>query len=250
MHEESEIVGNDVPLGKIIKRLRSRGSKAAKVKKNKSLPLESNETENDADILKVVREINTDSIGTTNKFESSNGHEVSPSKKSKPDQRHQSSKKRKAGVAALITVPKRRRSLPAHSASKSSLKLSSKASVDELQKTTEMPKTTKLFVHDSENEISARKEKDVSNEPGVPVSPDHSRKSFSLKSKSKSSDFSRSDEEEKDNEVVDEVMEVRPTCVLDILWLSYFNYLMVLICDSFVLFGHYPEFPHAKRDQC
>ena len=107
-----------MPLGKMIKRFKSQGTKAKKVKRNKSSPIEAGDTENDVDILKMVREINFDNLGKPSKFESSNGHEHSPSKKllTGPDLRK--SEKRKANDQTSAPVPKRRRSLSTHSASR------------------------------------------------------------------------------------------------------------------------------------
>ncbi|KAF3451892.1 hypothetical protein FNV43_RR07988 [Rhamnella rubrinervis] len=110
--------GNEVPLGKMIKRFKSQGTKAKKVKKNKSSPIEVGDTENDVDILKMVREINFDNLGKPSKFESSNGHEHSPSKKSFTGSDLKKSEKRKASDQTSAPVPKRRRSLSTHSASR------------------------------------------------------------------------------------------------------------------------------------
>ena len=63
-----------MPLRKMIKRLKSKGAKDGRSKKNKSLSAEAKDAENDVDILKMVREINLDSLGMSSKFESSNGH--------------------------------------------------------------------------------------------------------------------------------------------------------------------------------
>ncbi|XP_052202932.1 sister chromatid cohesion protein PDS5 homolog A isoform X2 [Diospyros lotus] len=103
--KDSETDGNEVPLGKMIKRLKAKGTKARKVAKNEPLP----KKEDDVDILKMVREINLDNLGISSKFESSNGHEYN-SKKKKIGQRDQ---KIKTGVASEVTnipVPKRQRS--------------------------------------------------------------------------------------------------------------------------------------------
>ncbi|XP_042945591.1 sister chromatid cohesion protein PDS5 homolog B isoform X3 [Carya illinoinensis] len=111
-----EIDGNEMPLGKMLKRLRSQGTKAKKVKKNTSLPAEAKNAENDVDILEMVREINLGNLGVSNKFESSNGHEYFPSKKTKMDLKQEKGKKRKASDATSVRVPKRPRSSSAHTA--------------------------------------------------------------------------------------------------------------------------------------
>ncbi|KAL7212411.1 hypothetical protein ACSBR2_015154 [Camellia fascicularis] len=114
--KDSETDGNDVPLGKIIKRLRAKGTKAKKMVKNESLPAGTEHEEN-VDILEMVREINLDNLGASSKFESSNGHECTP-KNLKIDQKHQKRKKLVAGETTNSPVPKRRRSSSAQGASK------------------------------------------------------------------------------------------------------------------------------------
>nr|GMD40858.1 sister chromatid cohesion protein PDS5 homolog A isoform X1 [Ipomoea batatas] len=72
--KDSETDGNEMPLGKIMKRLKAKGSKARNEVKNES-SLAEVKNDVDDDILKMVREINSDSAVNPNKFESSNGHE-------------------------------------------------------------------------------------------------------------------------------------------------------------------------------
>ena len=105
MKENEE--ANEVPLGKMLKQLKSQGTKGGKLKKNKS---QRTKAESDVDILKMVREINLDNQGLSGKFESSNGHKHSPSGKIKAELEHQKVKKRKASAVASVPVPKRRRS--------------------------------------------------------------------------------------------------------------------------------------------
>ncbi|GAV59827.1 hypothetical protein CFOL_v3_03358 [Cephalotus follicularis] len=126
--KESEKDGNEVPLGKIIKHLKSQGIKSSKVKK-KSFPTATKNAENDVDILKMVREINLDNLGTSSKFESSNGHNHSPRNNTKTDLKHQKGTKRKASDATSVPVPKRQRS------SLSTSKFPSRASGDEAHQT-------------------------------------------------------------------------------------------------------------------
>ncbi|XP_060185631.1 sister chromatid cohesion protein PDS5 homolog A isoform X2 [Lycium barbarum] len=71
--KDSETEGNEVPLGKIMERLKAR-SKMRKEVKDDSSPAEVR-TENDVDILKVLREIDSGSVGDDNKLDASNGHE-------------------------------------------------------------------------------------------------------------------------------------------------------------------------------
>lgn len=108
-----------MPLGKIIKDIKSQGTKGKKVKKKKAVPAETKKAENDIDILNMVREINLDNLGSSTNFEASNGHENSLSKKLQKDPECATIKKRKAEVT-LVPVPKRKRSSFAHGKSRSS----------------------------------------------------------------------------------------------------------------------------------
>jgi sister-chromatid-cohesion protein PDS5 len=103
--KDSETDGNEVPLGKIIKRLKAKGAKARKHVRNEALPVEE-KTENEVDILQMVREINVDNLGSASgKLESNNGHEYSG--------KGESDKKKKRVVeseSADVPVPKRQRS--------------------------------------------------------------------------------------------------------------------------------------------
>ncbi|KAJ9186182.1 hypothetical protein P3X46_005714 [Hevea brasiliensis] len=121
--KDSEREANEVPLGKMIKQLKSPGTKGGKVKKNKSLSAKTKNAESDVDILKMVREINLDNMGLSSKFESSNGHKDFPSEKTKSELEHEKSKKIKATDVASVPVPKRRRSSSSHSARLSSSNL-------------------------------------------------------------------------------------------------------------------------------
>ncbi|XP_011002359.1 PREDICTED: sister chromatid cohesion protein PDS5 homolog A-B-like isoform X2 [Populus euphratica] len=129
---DSEREANEVPLGKMIKQLKSQGNKGGKTKKNSTSLAKAKDAENDVDILKMVREINLDNLGLSNKFESSNGHKEL-SEKTKSESEHQKVKKGNITVTP-VPVPKRRRSLSAHSASRlprSSLMAPSRASEDD-----------------------------------------------------------------------------------------------------------------------
>ncbi|XP_019440010.1 PREDICTED: sister chromatid cohesion protein PDS5 homolog A-B [Lupinus angustifolius] len=101
---------NEMPLGKIIKNIKSQGTKGKKVKKNKSVPAETRQTENDIDILNMVREINMDNLGVSTNFESSNGHNHSLSKKLQKDPVCAANKNRRGGEETPSPVPKRKRS--------------------------------------------------------------------------------------------------------------------------------------------
>ncbi|KAL1152084.1 hypothetical protein V6Z11_A09G083900 [Gossypium hirsutum] len=104
--KDSEIEGNDMPLRKMIKLLKSKGAKDGKAKRKKSLSAEAKDAKNDTDILKMAREINLSSREMSSRFESSNGHNHSPTKKEKLGQEHQKGKKRKTSGAASVPVPK------------------------------------------------------------------------------------------------------------------------------------------------
>lgn len=109
--KQSETDGKEVPLGKMVKHIKSYSAKGKKFKKDKSALAETGNAENDVDILKMVREINLDNLGQSSKFASSNGHEHSPSMKSRLDLKLQKGEKRKASGETSVSVPKRRRSM-------------------------------------------------------------------------------------------------------------------------------------------
>ncbi|KAK4800886.1 hypothetical protein SAY86_021373 [Trapa natans] len=109
---EKEKDGSELPLKKMIKRLKPMDTKS---KKGKGHP-EKEKVENDIDVLKMVREINLGNIGLPSKFDSSNGNEHSPSKQIRGDQMHQNGDKHEATIANLGSIPKRRRSSSAQKA--------------------------------------------------------------------------------------------------------------------------------------
>ncbi|KAL1559997.1 sister chromatid cohesion protein PDS5 A-like [Salvia divinorum] len=69
--KDSETEGSEIPLGKLMKRLKAKAAKARKEAKNQSAPA-GNIKENDFDILKMVKEINSNNLGTSGKIGSSN----------------------------------------------------------------------------------------------------------------------------------------------------------------------------------
>ncbi|XP_044461448.1 sister chromatid cohesion protein PDS5 homolog A isoform X2 [Mangifera indica] len=195
--KEDERDGNEVPLGKMIQRLKSQGSKAGKAKKKKSSLAEVNSAENDIDILKMVREINLDNLQSSNKFESSNGHKHSPSEKTKLDLDNQESEKRKATDAASISVPKRRRSSSVYSgikspksASKGSLRVSGD---DSLEASFPFIKMDTDFPY-SEARKSVEKKKVKNTKSDWLASGFQRKRSFSSKRKGKGSDTNHDDE--------------------------------------------------------
>ncbi|KAI3765368.1 hypothetical protein L2E82_15400 [Cichorium intybus] len=104
--KDSETDGNEIPLGKMLKRLKAKGSKARKG------PTPTLETENNVDIMGMLREINIDNMGTPTKFDSVNGHgevkkEVNLKRKDMPND------------LTNVSVPKRRRSSSAKSQKRS-----------------------------------------------------------------------------------------------------------------------------------
>ncbi|PIA26792.1 hypothetical protein AQUCO_08800001v1 [Aquilegia coerulea] len=73
--EDNDEDENDVPLGKMIRKFKSQGSKAKNIAKKKVLLAETNNIEKDFDILGMVREINLDRLEKSMNSESVNGHE-------------------------------------------------------------------------------------------------------------------------------------------------------------------------------
>lgn len=124
--KDSEKDRNEMPIGKIIKKIRSQGTKGKKVKKSKSksksksMTTETKKADDDFDILNMVREINLGNLGISTITESRNGHEHSLSKKVQKDPDLLTIKKRKVGEETLVPAPKRRRSSITHAKSRSS----------------------------------------------------------------------------------------------------------------------------------
>lgn len=186
--------GSEVPLGKIIKRIKSQGTKARRVMKQMPLPDEVKKTENDVDILKMVRDINLDSLRLPSNFESSNGLEHFPSRKEKLDNKHH--KRKRTNTSASVPVPKRRRSSSAHIASKSSSKGYRKAFKDDLNQIRVSPIQSigmdAEFHPDSENKLSMQKNMANHSESDLLVSCLKKNTSISSKHKGKRSDRSSS----------------------------------------------------------
>lgn len=112
--KDDEIDGNEIPLRKMLKHIKSQGTGGKKVKRNKSVPAETKKAENDFDTVNMVRQINGDNLKTSSNLEASNGHGHSLSKKSLKDLDSATGKKRKARETTPTAVPKRRRSSSAH----------------------------------------------------------------------------------------------------------------------------------------
>ncbi|KAG8365331.1 hypothetical protein BUALT_Bualt18G0093600 [Buddleja alternifolia] len=105
--KDSETEGSEMPLGKLMKRLKAKAAKAKKEVKNE--PAQAGVAgEKDFDILKMVKEINTDNMDKASKFESSNGHEY-VRKKKRSDHGLQKRKPLFSESTEDVPVPKRRR---------------------------------------------------------------------------------------------------------------------------------------------
>lgn len=107
--------GNELPLKKIVKHMRSRGKKGRKATKSKTSEIR--KPENDIDVLNVVRQINLDTMDMSAKLDSVNGHEHPHTKGTKSQLRYQNGEKSEGSDATAI--PKRKRSSSAHGAVKS-----------------------------------------------------------------------------------------------------------------------------------
>lgn len=108
--KDDEKDGNEIPLRKMLKHIKSQGSSGKKVKRNKSASAETKKEENDFDTVNMARQINGDNLGTSSNVEASNGHGHSLSKKALKDLGSTAGKKRKARETTPVPVPKRRRS--------------------------------------------------------------------------------------------------------------------------------------------
>ncbi|XP_010441422.1 PREDICTED: sister chromatid cohesion protein PDS5 homolog A isoform X6 [Camelina sativa] len=167
---DGESDGNEIPLGKIVERLRAQGTKTRKGKKSKSVPAEDENGKNDVDVLKMVREINLDHLQMLNKFESSNGHKHST-----------------GDATSVVSVPKRRRSSSGHSPfkfSNSGPKVPLKASEEELHQERDMDTNVSLDSHDENSD----QEKILES-----ISPRKRKKSLSSKLKITESDWALTD---------------------------------------------------------
>ncbi|KAF8108398.1 hypothetical protein N665_0109s0023 [Sinapis alba] len=173
-NEDSD--GNELPLGKIVERLRAQSRKE---KKNKSVPSEDDENgKKDVDVLKMVREINLDHL-MLDKFESTNGHTHSPLERADTSHSDQKTNKRSAGNAtSVVSVPKRRRSSSGHSPFKFSSSSPLKASKEEL-----------LEERDMHANISSESDR------GKSSSSRKRKKSFSTKLKNSESEWGLTDPE-------------------------------------------------------
>ncbi|XP_047980009.1 sister chromatid cohesion protein PDS5 homolog A-like isoform X1 [Salvia hispanica] len=104
--KDSEAEGSEIPLGKLMKRLKAKAAKARKEAKNQSAPTGISK-ENDFDILEMVKEINTDNLGTSGKIGSSNNDEHVGKKRRNIHQLEK--RKTLLDESKDVPVPKRRR---------------------------------------------------------------------------------------------------------------------------------------------
>ncbi|XP_071707442.1 sister chromatid cohesion protein PDS5 homolog A-like [Rutidosis leptorrhynchoides] len=110
--QDIEIDGKEMSLGKMLQRIKAKGSKARKIVNNGSTPAVV-EPENNVDILGMLKEINSDNLDVPNKFDSSNGHgKISMEAKLK--------RKGISNDLPTVPVPKRQRSSSAKGQKRSS----------------------------------------------------------------------------------------------------------------------------------
>ncbi|MED6211330.1 hypothetical protein PIB30_072655 [Stylosanthes scabra] len=106
--KDNELDETDIPLGKMLKRIKAQATSGKKVKRSKNVTAEVENAENDDDILTPVKQSNLNESGVSMNFEPSNGHEHSLRKDAlKNPEYSSSSKKRKAGETTPISTPKR-----------------------------------------------------------------------------------------------------------------------------------------------
>lgn len=109
--------GNELPLKKMVKHMKSRGKKGRKARKSKTSEIR--KPENDIDVLNMVRQINLDTMDMSAKLDSANGHEHPHTKGTKSQLRYQNGEKSEGSDATPSPIPKRKRSSSAHGAVKS-----------------------------------------------------------------------------------------------------------------------------------
>ncbi|XP_047968754.1 sister chromatid cohesion protein PDS5 homolog A-like isoform X1 [Salvia hispanica] len=105
--KDSDTEGNEMPLGKLLQRLKAKAAKTRKEVKHEHAQAEV-EKENDFSILQMVKEMNSGNQGAKRKFESSNGH-GHDRKTRRCDHQPQKSKIR-SSEPTDVSVPKHRRS--------------------------------------------------------------------------------------------------------------------------------------------
>ncbi|XP_058199465.1 sister chromatid cohesion protein PDS5 homolog A isoform X2 [Rhododendron vialii] len=190
--KDIEADGNDVPLGKMLKLLKAKNTKARKVVKNESVPA-GTKNEDNVDILKMVREINLDNLGISSKAEVSNGHE-DVGKKIKTDQKHRKKRKRVGSEKTNVSVSKQRR-LSAHGAYKVSIsRNTSKGSLSQEEGSSESDEELRTV---SEGKMSSQENMVEPAESDLLVTCLQNNSNSLSKRKSKISDKDRSNEANK-----------------------------------------------------
>ncbi|KAL6990616.1 hypothetical protein U1Q18_008733 [Sarracenia purpurea var. burkii] len=209
--KDSETDGNELPLGKMIERLKAKGTKTRKLVKGESLPA-GTKPEVEVDILKMVREINLDNTGISSKFEASNGHGY-VKKNMKIDQKDRERKKRLASETTKVQVSKRRRpsgqDMYKFPIPKNTSKGSKKTSIDILPWEESSFESSERPEMDEEHHVGPEDKMSVKENMGEPAESDllvtcllKSSNSL-LKHKSKSSDKDHTDEADKVGEIND-----------------------------------------------
>ncbi|EPS57807.1 hypothetical protein M569_17010, partial [Genlisea aurea] len=136
--KDSESEASEMPLGKLMKRLKA---KAAKLKKETTPARSANEKE--IDVLKMVDEINHENSGTTSKFEWSNGNGNARKRRSETEL-HKNKKLKNESKDSL--VPKRRRT------SGEALKSSASAGPKDSKNNEDAPDAKRNFEFDGSDE--------------------------------------------------------------------------------------------------
>ncbi|KAK9152383.1 hypothetical protein Syun_010692 [Stephania yunnanensis] len=171
--------GNDVPLGKMIKHIKSQSIKAKKIGKKKILPAEKKDPENDVDILGMVREINFHSLEESKDMESGNGHEFSTEEMNgringEKVSTSQKMKQKRISDPIHLNVQKRKRSSLAQADRKSSLSRSSLKGVRKASEDYSRHEQTPSFDPETSNKKHANStdELSISKDAGVPMETD------------------------------------------------------------------------------
>ncbi|XP_019463683.1 PREDICTED: sister chromatid cohesion protein PDS5 homolog A-like isoform X1 [Lupinus angustifolius] len=108
--KDNEFDGNEMPLGKMLKQIKSQRTSVKKLKKNKSVSAETEKDDQDIDNLNLVRQIKLNNCGLSSNSEPSNGHEHCSSKDAPKDAENATGQKRKSRETKDIPVPKHWRS--------------------------------------------------------------------------------------------------------------------------------------------
>ncbi|CAA0837188.1 binding [Striga hermonthica] len=136
--KDSETEDNEMPLGKLMQILKAKAARIKKAAKNEP-PQDGVSKENDFDILKMVKEINSDNFDSSVKLDSSNGLDDASRKRSQAEL-HKS--QRLNGESNDIPVPKRKRTSSASSkGSRKATNLNNENADVDFEKMKEEPQT-------------------------------------------------------------------------------------------------------------